>query len=377
MPRSFLISALCLLLIISAIAQPPAAINAYKAGKNLKDKSKCTEALVYFKKAITLYPSYKEALFDAGWCCNELNKYNDALPYLKKAKQLMPDEAKVYLELGYANQQLDNTSDAEQFLEKCISLQEDYSLAYQYLGNLFFSEGDYEKSLEQYEKYKHYESNITNGTVYYKMGYCQNELKSYNDAIASLKKAISLKDNYTDAYNELGFSYTKLENTDDALHYFNEALRTDPNSTVALNGIGTVYKDVKKDNDMALKSFLKSLNINAENKKTNYLIGWCYNDKGRYNDAVPYLKKALEIDSKYVSALTELGYCDYALENYDDALRQFNKALDIEKTELSIYYSGLCYIGLNQMSNAVRMYDELKEMGSDYAGKLKKKIDAK
>ena len=133
---------------------------------------------------------------------------------------------------------------------------------------------------------------------------------------------------------------------------------------------------MKKDLDEALKSFFKSLDINSQNKKTNYLIGWCYNEKGRYNDAVTYLKKALEIDKEYVNAMTELGYCDYALQNYNDALRQFNRAISINKTEVSLYYAGLSYTGLKKKDDALRMYEELKAMNSSYSDKLKKKIDA-
>ena len=46
------------------------------------------------------------------------------------------------------------------------------------------------------------------------------------------------------------------------------------------------------------------------------------------------------------------------------------------KTELNLYYSGLCYVGKKQKSEAMKYYDELTKMKSDYAGKLKKKIDA-
>ena len=180
---------------------------------------------------------------------------------------------------------------------------------------------------------------------------------------------------YTDAYNELGYAYTKLKKSDDALSNFNEALRINPKSYIAYNGKGDVYRNVIKDDGEAMKYYFKTLNLNPENKKANYSIGWCYNNKNKYNDAVPYLKKAIEIDNNYVSAITELGYSDYSLENYDDALKQFNKAISIEKTELSLYYSGLCYVGLKQKGNAQRMFNELKEMNSSYAEKLKKKID--
>ncbi|MBK9532251.1 MAG: tetratricopeptide repeat protein [Chitinophagaceae bacterium] len=71
--------------------------------------------------------------------------------------------------------------------------------------------------------------------------------------------------------------------------------------------------------------------MDPKNKKANYWTGWCYNELERYNDAVPFLKKVIEVDDQYVSAYTELGYCDYALKNYDDALYYFKRHLPLKK----------------------------------------------
>ena len=296
MIKSILFTLIGSAIINFSVAQAPKPIaktaeGFYNDGIKLKDQKKYPAAILSFKNAIAKNPNYKEAFYAAGWCSNELNKYSDALGYLQKAKTLWPDEAKVYLELGYANQQSGKDNEAKDCYNKCLSLKDDYSLAYQYLGNLFFSEKDYKKALQEYDSYSKYEPNITSATVYYKMGYCQDDAEKYNDAVSSLNKAISLKAGYVDAYNELGYANKKLEKADDAIKNYNDALRFDPKSTTAINGIGDVYKDVKKDMDEALKTFFRSLAIDPKNKKTNYLIGWCYNDKGKYNDAVPYLKK--------------------------------------------------------------------------------------
>lgn len=373
MKKIMLLTVVGLLLVISSFAQP--AVTAYNEGIKLEDQKKYTEALASFKKAISLNPNYKEALFQAGWCCNELEKYSDALSYLQKAKQFMSGEAKVYLEMGYANQKLKRDSEAKANFEKCLSLKSDYALAYKYLGNLYYDQDEYEKALQNYESYVENESDVTSSLTMYRKGYCENEQAKYSAAVQSLKKAVSLDDQYTDAYNELGYAYTKLKNSEDAISAYNDALRINSKSYVALNGLGDVYRNVIKDNNEAMKYYFRTLAIKPDNKKANYSIGWCYNDKEKYNDAVPYLKKALEADNNYVSALTELGYSDYSLENYDDALKQFNKAISIEKTELSLYYSGLCYVGLKQKGNAQRMLNELRDMNSDYADKLKKKVD--
>lgn len=95
----------------------------------------------------------------------------------------------------------------------------------------------------------------------------------------------------------------------------------------------------------------------------------------KLNDAVPYLKKVIEIDDKYVSVYTEPGYCDYALKKYDNALLNFKKAFAIVKTELNMYYTGLCFIGKKDKSAALKMMNDLKALDSDYAGDLQKLID--
>lgn len=70
-----------------------------------------------------------------------------------------------------------------------------------------------------------------------------------------------------------------------------------------------------------------------------------------------------------------MGYCDYALQNYDDALGSFRKAFAIEKTELALYYSGLCYVGKKDKTAAAKIIADLQEMKSDYVKDLQDAID--
>ena len=191
--------------IIKTVPSKPGnnAVALYNEGIKFKDQKKYSDALASFKKALAIKPDYREALYYAGWCCNDMEKYTDAIMYLKKARAAWPEEAKVYLELGYAYQKEGNKEEAKANYSKCLSLQEDYALAYQYLGNLYFGESDYKMALENYEKYSRYEPNISSPTVYYKMGFCQNDVNKYDKAVSSFKKALSLKTGYIEAYNEM------------------------------------------------------------------------------------------------------------------------------------------------------------------------------
>ena len=70
-----------------------------------------------------------------------------------------------------------------------------------------------------------------------------------------------------------------------------------------------------------------------------------------------------------------MGYCDYALKNYDDALASFKKAFAIQKTELALYYSGLCYVGKKDKTAAVKVIKDLQEMKSDYVKDLQDAVN--
>lgn len=323
-----------------AVTTAQTATKFYDEGIKLINDSRYKEAMVSFRKAIAIRPDYKEALYRAGWTSNELEKYSDALEFLQKAKTLWPSEPKVHLELGYAFSKLDKYSDALSCYQKCISLNDDVSLAYKYLGNLYYDDANYEEALKSLKLYIKYEPDTNDEDVYFRKAASENELELFDDALVSITTADSLKPNTPKFLNEMGYCYHKLN-----------------------------------DDEQALKTYKKSLAIDPSNATANYWAGWIYNEKEDYKAAITYLKKAIETDDRYVSAYVELGYADYSLKNYDAALATFKKVMTIEKTQLALYYSGLCYIGKKDKTAATKMVKELKEINSGYADDLQDAID--
>jgi tetratricopeptide (TPR) repeat protein len=351
------------------------ALQYYDEGIKLQDSKKYTEALASFSKAIAKNPNYREALYSAGWTCNELKKYTESVIYLQKAKSVWPNEPKVYLELGYAYNKLDKKTDAIDNYNKCLSLKDDYALAYKYLGILYYDDANYKKALENLNLFIENEPESKDDDIYYRKAVSENDLGKYNEALVSINKANELNPDNVKFINELAFTYYSLRNENEALKYYDRALTLDAKSVAAVNGRADVYRKLKKNPTEAIKIYAKAIELNPKNIKANYWTAWCYNELGKPAEAIPYLKKVIEVDDKYVSAYTELGYCDYSLKNYDDALVNFKKAFALEKTELNLYYTGLCFIGKKEKAAATKMMNDLKAMNSKYAEDLKKLID--
>lgn len=337
-------------------------------GTALKKNKQYDEAINAFKKAIALQPTYGEALFQLGWCYNEKEKYTEALDALQKEEKNNPkDKARTNFEMGYAYKGLKKYDEALVRFNNAISLDTNYSLAYKERGNTYFKKKDYEKAVTDFNHYTILASDISDPDFYYDKGWCENELGKYNDAIVSLKKCTDLDDKYSDAFRELGYADYELNLNDDAITNYRIAI-TLQNETddLPLIGLGNVYYNNLKNTDSAIVYYEKGLKLDKTSKLTNYRLGWCYNDKGRFNDAISPLLEAISIDPEYDEARTELGYSYYKLNQYDNALMQFRPVMTKEpKDDLSRYYAGLCYYLKNDRENLKKMIDELKAINTD------------
>ncbi len=246
----------------------------------------------------------------------------------------------------------------------------------------------YKKGIELKEKsdYQHalaafktaIAKNASYNEAYYQAGWCCNELEKFEEAVDYLKKYIPSSNEFKrDKSNELGFSFLNLQNSKDAIEQYNQTLSLFPDNGIALRGLGNVYYEINEDHDQAISYFEKALKADEENSRPIYYkLGWLYNDKERYDDAINILLKAIEYDSEDSGYREELGYAYYMKEEYEFAFTQLNKALSLdESSNLAYYYKGLCFVATNKKGEAMSMYYKLKEIDSEDADELLGKIN--
>jgi len=214
--------------------------------------------------------------------------------------------------------------------------------------------------------------------AYYQAGRCANELEKYEDAIDLLKKFMPTTNNEKKSkYNELGFSYYKLQRATEAIIEYKNTIELFPKDGIALRGLGNVYYELVEDHDPATEYFEKAIEVDEEDSKPIYYkLGWLYNDKERYDDAVKILLKAIAYDSEDSGYREELGYAYYMQNQYEFAITQLNKAINLDETsKLAYYYKGLCYIATNKKGDAMSMYYKLKELEGEEASELLHQIN--
>lgn len=315
----------------------------YNKARKFQGEKSYPLAIDLFKKAVAADNNFYDAWYQMGWCQNELKKYNDAILSLTHADQLKPGMVEVNFELGYAKEYTGTYDDAVFYYRKCITVNPNYASAW------------------------------------YHKGWCENQLGVYDSSYQSCSKAIAGKTGYREAYDELGYACYKLKRNEEAIDAYRKSITIDSTRSSAYNGLGDIFKSNYKNYDSAIYYFSKAMEKNPEHKKAPYSIGWCYNEKSMFEQAIPFLKKAIAIDANYIAAKTELGYAHYKLKNYDDALVQFTQIINSDsKDELSRYYGGFCYYLKNDQYGLKKMIDQLQNINTtsslQYVETLKKYI---
>ena len=342
-----------------------------------KDNTDCEGAIVKYNSALAIEPLNFNALYEKGWCLNELQKYEEATKMLEKSSGVEPESVKSTFELAYAYDHLNNFEKAIENYKKVLSLDPDYYEAIQNLAYLYYDSDEYENAYDYFVQYVDSEPDPDNDAYYY-AGWCANELEKYADAVHYFRNYFpeEAREN-AKKFSEIGFAWYKLENAAEAEQAYNAALSYESTYGAALRGLGDTYYDLKEDRNMALSYYEKAISNDPDNSMYLYYdIGWIYNEMERYQDAINMLSKAIDYDEQDSYAYVELGYANYMLDYNDAALSALKKAVEMNsESVLGLYYLGLTYLNLSRKSDAMDVYYKLKPMDEEYADKLLQEIN--
>ena len=104
------------------------------------------------------------------------------------------------------------------------------------------------------------------------------------------------------------------------------AAKKAPDLAVVNLALGFAYTLQERDRPKALSAFVRASTISPEDPEGYYGVGYSYRLLKQYPQAIPQLKKALELRSDYYEAHRELAYCYHATGDTDQAIKEYNTA---------------------------------------------------
>jgi tetratricopeptide (TPR) repeat protein len=176
-------------------------------------------------------------------------------------------------------------------------------------------------------------------SMLYNRGWCESESGQYKQAIQTLTRFIA---NYPESpllpsvYASRGLSYRRFENTPGALADFEHVIANYPTTAaaeMAFQQSGLIYgeqqdwKRMVAAFDGLIKQFPESLAL----AEAHFFSGKGRFDLRQFEEAIPLLRKAAELDSDYRSrAQMRIVLCNYFLQRPDDLAEEINILLNAD-----------------------------------------------
>jgi tetratricopeptide (TPR) repeat protein len=156
---------------------------------------------------------------------------------------------------------------------------------------------------------------------------------------------------------------------------------SEPSNFAAQMQAGDMYAQIGRF-DRAVEFYLKGLNLNPQNAAANVVLANAYFDSQRFEDAEKYYSKALELDPSNVNARTDLGatFVERKAPDYNRAIEEFRKALQQDpKSAPARYYMGIAHLRKGDRGEAEKILGELEKDNpqSELVSRLRQNLIAK
>mgnify|MGYP004417265245 CR=1 FL=1 len=146
-----------------------------------------------------------------------------------------------------------------------------------------------------------------------------------------------------------------------------------PKNTDALF-TSALTKSKNGDLQEAIKDYDEIIKLEKTVKPTIYKMSTVYNNKaycliglGKYNEALPFANKALELDNTEAYIWDTRGELYYKIGKYKECISDMDNAISIEKNSNSFYYMGLAKIKTGQQTQGCEDLSKSKELGNSDA----------
>jgi tetratricopeptide (TPR) repeat protein len=311
-------AALCFISIVSFSQSQDSAKFYFQKGREETNGKLFAMAAKDFDKAILFNPNYTEAYIANGKVNLEMSRVGPAEVNYTKAYQLDPQNKEVINELS----------------------------------SLYFNNRQFQKAIEMAQKCDQCKN--TNRIL----GMSNYYAEDYAKAEKYLTLTLAKNDNDAEAHYTLGLTYLELENGKMAIGEYQKAIALEPNKNLWLYELGLIWYN-QNDFKSALKYFDMAAN-KGYNKTNDYYenYGFAQIYSGDSENGIKTLRIVMQRKPNNTELLNNIAHAMYDTKRYNEALDYFKKLLDLNSKDApSLYMAGLTLQKLGQKEKGQKICD--------------------
>jgi tetratricopeptide (TPR) repeat protein len=295
-------------------------------GELLYDDGRYQEALLFFQRAVALYPADVHAYDRLGNTLFALERYQEALEAYDRAKAL--DASNAFYEVDRAKALIALKRD-DQAMDACARAQQLDPLNAAAYG--------------------------VQGNIYAELGLDEGALRCYDAALERDPK----NPRY---YRYRGDTLRLLGRYEEALAAYDEALALQPFARETCAALFRAKAHTYYSLDryaLALDFYCRALDLDASDVDTYYYKGQALYQLQRYDEALESFNRALTLKADFAPGYAHRGYTLYQLRRFDEALSSLNSSLALDEDDATIYNAeGNILYTLGRYTEALAMYDK-------------------
>ena len=286
---------------------------------------------------VVLRLSYGRLLID-------LNQPEQAREQFQWLVDNMPENEDIVYTLAALSLQTDRLDEAREYFLQLANNDEKGSDVYFYLGQIAERQKEPDVAIAYYSRITSEQLNYINAQI--RISYLMVEREGLDSALNYLRaiEAERAKDQAR-IYIVEGDMLSNVERYEEAMAVFNAAVAKRPESNDLLYARAMLAEKMDRL-DLLEKDLRKILARDPENSQAMNALGYTLADRTtRYQEALNYVKHALELDPNSYYILDSMGWVYYRMGNYDKAVKYLQRAMSQKwDTEIAAHLGEVLWV---------------------------------
>ena len=266
-----------------------------------------------------------------------LKRYDKAEEHGNRAIELAPESSAAHNNLGIILQEMGRLPAAMEHIDKAIELEPEFAKAHSNRGNTFRRMNMPWRAIKAYEAGIEIDGKSAELHNHLAVGYLT--VNDFDKGLEAIEKAIELDENYAEAYANKALIMFRAEK-EGPLPIVNKAIQLNPELTSSY----LVRSQIFLEHGWILEAYEDGLKVFSENPEDPEILaqmGAISYQLGKNDDAINYLKKAIERQPNLVRGYVSLANCYADSGRKEEAIELLRKAMSIEVANKAVVYMSL------------------------------------
>ena len=297
-----------------------------------KDWDSANEIVSRIKQA---HPDKPIGFHYAGLLKQAQQQIEESIPEFEKAIELAPDAIQPLTQMVKSYLTLDKTDDAISKLKSVIKGNDQNFVAHNLLGEVLLYKGDRKESWKSFDTAMKIKPDWALPYRNKANLYIMNNQEDQAEVV--YKKGIKQTDSSIILVTELAKLYEKQGEFDNAISIYEEVLIKEEENALAANNLAMLLMNYRGDKESLKRAAILVEGLKDQNSAA-YLdtVGWLYYKQDKIEDAISFLKKAVELSPDAPELRYHLGMAYMKQGDRNKARTELIAATETEATYFGI-----------------------------------------